>query len=87
MGLTADDEPGLQPPWQPPPPDSDLLVSMFSPYASRHGARALSALKSGVDGPIRVALASLMGGRHPRLDAAILGEIRFPQVRRGWLVG
>jgi hypothetical protein len=79
VGLEDEEEPALDPVTELPPPGSDLLVCLW-PVADEGGPRQPPAF---LDGPIRVAVASLMTGRHTRPDAAVIGDVLFPQVRRG----
>lgn len=80
LGLEDEEELALDPVQALPPPDSDLLVCVW-PVPEERGLRRPPAF---IDGAIRVAVASLMSGREPRLDAAIMGDVLFPQVCAAW---
>lgn len=75
-GIEDDEESALDPVQALPPPDSDLFVCLW-PVPDEVGLRRPPAF---IDGAIRVAVASLMTGRQPRLDVATMGDVLFPQV-------
>lgn len=75
-GLAEGEQPALDPSLALPPEGTDLLVHV-SPVGEG-GDRGPQQLF--LNGMVRVAVASLVTGKPPREDAAVMGDVRFVQV-------